>query len=361
MVYLIKQFRDQYATRSTDIGTLPDIEFTIKLTNDKPINKEPYPLSFHLSDILNKQILEYLKADLIEKSDSPYAFPMIMVKKPTRNNIEDWRPCVDYRELNKITVKDKYRIPAMRDLYRKLGGNKIFSSFDLKSAYHHIPIKKEDRYKTAFITDQGQVYQWKRMAFGFTNAPAVFQRAMDNIFKDLDFVVVYLDDIIVCSKTEEEHIRHLQIVFSLFAKHNLKLRLQKCEFFQTELKYLGIVVTKDGIHCDQGYVDQVLKFKKPENVKEIERFIGMVTWLGRFIPNLSKLTSSLNKLRKKNTDFIWNDEHERSYRSILAAVQNAKVLRHPDLNAVFCSNRCIRFCNWSSIITRSWEWNFRTS
>ena len=132
-----------------------------------------------------------------------------------------------------------------------MGGNGAFSAFDVTSACHHVIIAEQDRHKTTFITDKGKVYQWKRLCFGFTNAPACFQRAMDSIFEDLDFVVVYLDDIIVCSKTEEEHIEHLKLVFERIRKFNLKLKLEKCKFFQKELKYLCMVVTRNGVSCDQ--------------------------------------------------------------------------------------------------------------
>ena len=335
VVQLLREYRSNYAKTATDVGTIPDLEFKIDLTSDKPISKDPYPLSYDLSDEVSKQCKKLEDAGFIQSAESPYAFPVLMVKKPTRNNIPEWRMCIDYRELNAITIKDKYKVPAIRDLYRKLGGNGVFSSFDLKSAYHHIPIAEKDQAKTAFITDKGQTYVWKRLCFGFTNAPACFQRAMDKIFEDLDFVVVYLDDIIVCSKTEKEHIKHLEIVLQRIRKFNLKLRLQKCKFFQKELKYLGMIVTKDGVRADQDYVSQILKFRRPTNVKEIERFIGMVTWLSKFIPNLSKLTSKINELRKKDAEFIWTLDHDRYFEAILAAVQNAKVLRHPDLSKPF--------------------------
>ena len=139
---------------------------------------------------------------MIRPSKSQFAWPVILVPKPTRKGKREWRMCVDVRGLNAMTIKDKYRIPSMRELYRRLSGNTIFSNFDLRSAYYHIPIKEEDRHKTAFIADDGKLWEWNRMAFGFCNAPAVFQRAMDKVFEGLDFVVVYLDDIIVCSKNE---------------------------------------------------------------------------------------------------------------------------------------------------------------
>ena len=178
------------------------------------------------------------------------------------------------------------------------------------------------------------VYEWCRMSFGFCNAPAMFQRVMDQIFEGLDYVVIYLDDIIVCSKNEKEHIQHLKEVFRRLEEFNIKLRLEKCRFFQNEIKYLGIIVNEHGISCDPKYVDQILQLKKPSNVKEVERFIGMVTWLGRFIPNLSKLTAKINELKGKKV-FEWTEEHDRHFEAIQRAVSNTKLLRHPDLSKKF--------------------------
>ena len=335
MIYSDKA-KERNSKNSRDIGTIPGIEFKIELKpGSQPVAKKPYPMSYDQSKIVRDQVSQLHDDKIVRRSSSQFAWPVILVPKPTRKGIQEWRMCVDVRGLNAMTVKDKYRIPSMRDLYRRLSGNKIFSNFDLRSAYYHIPIREEDKHKTAFITDDGQLWEWNRMAFGFCNAPAVFQRAMDEVFKDLEFVVVYLDDIIVCSKTEREHLRHLKLVYERLHKYQLKLRIEKCKFFMRELKFLGIIVNADGIRCDPGYVNEVLKFKRPANVKEIERFIGMITWLGRFIPNLSKLTAKLNELRKKDKGFTWTSEHDRHFEAILRAVSEAKLLRHPDIHKPF--------------------------
>ena len=336
MEKMIQENKSRYATSSADTGRIPDEEFEIKIKPDtNPYHSKPYPHSYKHTDEIERQCQELLQAGFIRRSKSEWASPVIMVPKPTRKGKKEWRMCVDYRGLNQRTIKDRYRIPSMRDLYRKLRGNQVFSNFDLRSGYYHVSIKEEDRHKTAFITDGG-IYEWCRMSFGFCNAPATFQRIMDRIFAGLDFVVIYLDDIIVCSKNEQEHLHHLQQVFSRLQEYNIKLRLEKCKFFQEEIKYLGIIVNKDGIKCDANYVDQILKFKKPTNSKEVERFIGMVTWLGRFIPNLSKITAKINELKGKNEqDFIWTEEHNRYFDAIIAAVADAKILRHPDLTKPF--------------------------
>ena len=155
---IIKSNTGRYALDFNDIGTIPNTEFKIELKPDaEPVQKNPYPLSFKLSDEVERQSQELYKAGIIEPSESEFASPVIMVPKPTRNGTEEWRMCIDLRALNDITIKDKYRIPTMRDLYRKLSGKKIFSAFDLRSGYYHIPIRPQDKHKTAFITDQGKM------------------------------------------------------------------------------------------------------------------------------------------------------------------------------------------------------------
>ena len=273
---LIKENITSCAKNAADIGTIPNEKFTIKLQKGaQPFCAKPYPHSYEHSDQIATQVAELQEVDIVTISHSEWAAPVIMVPKPTRNGKREWRMCIDYRGLNKRTIKDKYRIPSMKDLYRKLMGNKIFSNIDLRSGYYHIPIAEEDQHKTAFITDEG-LYEWKRMAFGFTNAPAVFQRAMDRVFKGLPFVIVYLDDIIICSKNEKEHMRHIKLVFERIRKFKLKLRLIKCRFFQREIKYLGVIVNEHGVSGDPEYIRKVLQLKQPTNSKEVERCIGMI-------------------------------------------------------------------------------------
>ena len=145
------------------------------------------------------------------------------------------------------------------------------------------------------------------LPMGLVNAPAVFQRAMDHIFKGLKFVKIYLDDILIVSKTEQEHLQHITEVFRRFAEYNIKLRIDKCKFFQTELKYLGHIINRNGIRPDTKYIDKIIKLKEPTNKKEVERFLGMVQWLAKFCPNLSKYTEPISKLKRKNYSFTWDD------------------------------------------------------
>ena len=333
---MIEGHIDNYAKDATDVGTIPGEEFKIELKpGTESIHAKPYPLPYKHAEEVEEQIQKLMDAGFITTSESAWASPTIVVPKPTRNGKKEYRMCIDYRELNNCTVKDRYNIPSMRDLYRKLRGNRIFSNFDLRSGYHHIPIRKEDQHKTAFITDSG-LYEWRRLTFGFCNAPAMFQRAMDRIFKGLEFVVIYLDDVIVCSRNEQEHLEHLKIVFGRISKYKLKLRLIKCRFFQKEIKYLGLIVNKDGIQCDKSYAEKLVQMRVPQNGKELERFLGMVNWLGRFIPNLSKLTGHFSKIKnKKEEEFKWGEKEDILFEALKEAIRKTNILRHPDFEKPF--------------------------
>lgn len=322
-----------YAAHMADIGVIPGIEFEIKLKPDaQPFHSRPYPHSREKAIDSRRQIQELLAGRFVRVSESSWASPYTMVPKPTRKGKKEWRMAVDYRGLNSRTVKNRYPIPSMRDLYAKLRGGRVFSCLDLRSGYHHIAIKKEDQHKTAFITEYG-LFEWTRMSFGFSNAPSVFQRAMDMVFGDMQEVLIYLDDIVISTATEEDHIRVLKEVFARLKKHGMTLRLIKCKFFQTEVKYLGMICNKNGIRCDEEYVKKVLTFKAPTTIKELERYLGMVAWLGRFIPNLSRLTAKLTSMGKKT--FVWSEEHQRHFEAIQRAVHSTKLLRHPDLSRRF--------------------------
>ena len=319
----------RYAAHLADVGVLPNVEFEIKLTpNARPFHSRPYPLSYEKSLDSRRQLTELLAGGFIRVSESPWAAPYTMVPKPTRKGKREWRMAVDYRGLNKVTIKNRYPIPSMRDLYSKLRGARVFSCLDLRSGYHHVRIKREDQAKTAFITEYG-LFEWTRMSFGFANAPSVFQRAMDAVFGDMEQVIVYIDDIVIATETEEEHMTVLLEVFRRLRKHSMTLRLIKCKFFQSSVKYLGMIVDADGVRCDDEYCRRVLTFTAPTSIKEVERYLGLIGWLGRFIPNLSKLTEKLTSMGK--TTFEWSDDHQRHFDAIQRAVHAVKLLRHPDL------------------------------
>ena len=281
-----------------------------------PFKYAPYKTSYEQMDEISKQIDKLSEANFIRPSQSSYASPVLMVpKKVIGDNKLEWRMCIDYRRLNSMTIKDRYPLPNIQSIYRKFAGNKIFSSLDLRHAYHHIQIRPEDRHKTAFITHKG-LFEWNRMTFGFVNAPAAFQRAVNYIFRNLDYVIVYLDDILILSKTPEEHIEHLREVFKRLSEYDMKLRIDKCKFFQKQLKYLGFILNADGITPDPEYIKKVIDLHEPTDKPSLLRVIGMIQWLRRYIPRLSDHLYPITRLTRKNIPFSWNDECKHAFRNI---------------------------------------------
>ena len=327
--------KERVSTAWNDTGKLPGITLKLDLKpNAKAFKYAPYKTSYQHQDEIESQTKQLLEAKFIRESNSNYASPVLMVPKKKVDGVMEWRMCIDYRMLNSMTIKDLYPLPNIQELYRKFAGKQLFSSIDLRHAYHHIEIREEDKYKTAFITHQG-LYEWNRMTFGFSNAPAAFQRALNYIFKDLEYVIVYLDDILILSNNEEEHIEHIETVFNKLEEYNLKIRLGKCLFFQKELKYLGFILNAEGVRPDPEYIQKVMTLKEPQGKPDLLHMIGMIQWLHRYIPRLSDYLWPLTRMTKKGVKFLWDDTCKAAFSKILYLLKHAKLLRHPDLNKKF--------------------------
>ena len=333
---LTKRYQSTIAKSWADCGKIQGVYLKLDLKpGAKPFKYAPYRTSYAQIDEQNKQCQQLLEAGFIRPSNSNFASPVLMVpKKIVGDNPLEWRMCIDYRRLNSMTVKDHYPLPNIQSIYRRFAGNNYFSSLDLRHAYHHVEIRPEDRHKTAFITHRG-LFEWNRMTFGFSNAPAAFQRAINYIFRDLDFVIIYLDDILVLSKTAKEHVKHLRIVFQRLLEYNLKLRIDKCKFFAKELKYLGFILDAQGIRPDPEYVDKIIELKPPTDKSGLKRVLGMINWLHRYIPRLSDFTWPLSQMTRKDVKFDWNDECKEAFAKIKQLVKNAQMLRHPDMTKPF--------------------------
>jgi hypothetical protein len=262
-----------------------DIEFTIQLQpGTTPISKRPYRMPpVELAELKN-QLQELLDKGFIRPSTSPWGCPALFVKKKD----ESLSLCIDYRPLNAVTIKNKYHLPRIDVLFDQLVGAKVFSKIDLRSGYHQIKIRASDIPKTAFSTRYG-LYEYLVMSFGLTNAPAYFMYLMNSIFMPgLDkFMVVFIDDILVYSKNEEEHAGHLHIVLQRLREHRLYAKLSKCDFWLKEIKFLGHTISQAGIAVDLDKVQEVMNWKPPTIVRQIRSFLGLADYYRRFIPDFS--------------------------------------------------------------------------
>ena len=227
------------------------------------------------------------------------------------------RMVVDYRALNEVTIKNKYPLPMINDLFDQLQGAKVFSKIDLRSGYHQLKIREKDIPKTAFTTRYG-LYEYTVMSFGLTNAPAYFMSMMNKVFMEyLDkFVVVFIDDIMVYSKNEEEHKEHLRLVLEKLREHQLYAKFSKCEFWLKEVGFLGHVISGEGIAVDPSKVQSVTEWLAPTSVSEIRSFLGLAGYYRRFIENFSKIAKPMTELLKKDTKFKWTEECEVSFQEL---------------------------------------------
>jgi hypothetical protein len=244
--------------------------------------------------------------------------------------------CVDYRSLNEVTIKNKYPLPRIDDLFDQLRGAYVFSKIDLCSGYHQLKICASDIPKTAFTT-RYDLYEYTVMSFGLTNAPAYFMYMMNKVFMEyLDkFVVVFIDDILVFSRTEEEHDEHMRLVLQKLREHKLYAKRSKCEFWLKEVSFLGYVVSNGGISVDPGKVKDVLNWKTPTDVGEIHSFLGLAGYYKRFIEGFSKLAKPMTALLEKNAKFVWSDKCQVSFEELKKRFTITPVLILPDLSKKF--------------------------
>ena len=242
-----------------------------------------------------------MEDDIISESRSPWASPVVLVRKKDGST----RFCVDYRKLNQITIRDSYPLPRIDDCLNALGGNLYFSTLDLMSGYWQIRMAPEDINKTAFIINDG-LYEFNVMPFGLSNAPATFQRYMDMVLAGLKWqcLLVYLDDICIFSKSFEEHIENLTSTFNRLQNYNLKLKPSKCFLFQQEFKYLGHIVSKDGIRTDPDKIRALVEMPAPKNLHELRSFLGSCNYLRKFIDKFSIKCAPLYCLTRLGSKFI---------------------------------------------------------
>jgi hypothetical protein len=278
------------------------------------------------------QIVELQDKGFIRPSSSPWGGPVLFVEKKD----ETQRMCVDYRSLNEVTIKNKYPLPRIEDVFDQMKGVGVFLKIDLRSGYHQLKIRESDISKIAFRTRYG-LYEYTVMSFGLTNAPAYFMYLMNKVFIEyLDkFVVVFIHDILIFSKTEEEHEKHLRLVLEKLRSNQLYSKFSKCEFWLTEVAFLRYVISVGGVSVDPGKVRDVLNWMPPTNVLEIQSFLGLAGYYRRFIKDFSKIANPMMKLLKKNKAFEWIEECQTSFEELKKHLTSAPVLVLPDLTKKF--------------------------
>ncbi|XP_071900882.1 uncharacterized protein [Coffea arabica] len=327
-VPIVSEYPDVFPDELVTLPPEREIEFKIDLLpGASPISKTPYRMAPAELKELKLQLQDLLERGFIRESGSPWGAPVLFVKKKDGT----LRLCIDYRGLNNMTIKNKYPLPHIDELFDQLQGAVVFSKLDLRQGYYQLLIKQEDVPKTAFNSRYGH-FEFAVMPFGLTNAPAAFMDLMHRVFKPyLDrFVVVFIDDILVYSKTREEHEQHLKLVLQTLRDHQLYAKFSKCEFWLEKISFLGHVISKEGITVDPAKVEAVAEWKRPENPTEIRSFLGLAGYYRRFIKDFSKLAGPLTDLTKKNGRFVWDTRCETSFQELKRRLTRAPVLALPN-------------------------------
>ncbi|GBG84873.1 hypothetical protein CBR_g39335 [Chara braunii] len=323
VVQLLDEFADIFESPT---GVVPDRPISHKIilkAGAVPPKGCIYRMSEEELTVLRAQLDDLLDKGWICPSSSPYGAPVLFVRKKNK----DLRLCIDYRKLNAQTVKNAGPLPRIDDLLERLGDAKYFSKLDLKSGYHQISIRPNDRYKSAFKTRYGH-FEWVVVPFRLTNAPTTFQATMTNEFRAMldRFVLVYLDDILVYSRSLEDHLEHLRRVLETLRRAKYKANRDKCEFAQQELEYLGHFVTPEGISPLSDKIQAIQKWPDPRNVMDVRSFLGLAGYYQRFIKGYSKIAAHLTKLQCEDRPFDFGEDAWESFLALKAALLSAEVL-----------------------------------
>jgi hypothetical protein len=328
---IIGKYDHVFAKDKNDLGFNDDLRFEINTGEEKPIKSRAYRVPYSQKENVNSMIDEMLDNKIISKSFSAWASPIVIVKKKDGTD----RFCVDYRKLNAITVKDNYPVPLIEETLDALRSSCYFTSLDLASGYWQKALDDKAKEKTAFFSEKG-LFQFGVLPFGLSNAVSFFQRSMENILDGLSNSKAYLDDVLTHSRSFEEHVVHLELVFKRLEEANLKVKPSKCLFASRETKFLGFDISIEGIRPCEEKFEAIKNYPVPCNQKKIKKFLGLASYYRKFIRNYSNIVDPINKLLKKGTKFIWSKECQESFEKIISMLIDPPILSFPDLNREFC-------------------------
>ncbi|GJW60726.1 putative reverse transcriptase domain-containing protein [Tanacetum coccineum] len=327
-VPIIRDFPEVFPDDLPGLPPPRQVEFRIELVpGAAPVARAPYRLAPSELKELSDQLKELSEKGFIRPSSSPWGAPVLFVKKKDGS----FRMCIDYRELNKLTVKNRYPLPRIDDLFDQLQGSSVYSKIDLRSGYHQLRIREEDIPITAFRTRYGH-FEFQVMPFGLTNAPAVFMDLMNRVCKPyLDkFVIVFIDDILIYSKSKEEHEEHLKIILGLLKKEKLYAKFLKCDFWLDSVQFLGHVINSEGVHVDPSKIEAIKNWTTPSTPTEVRQFLGLAGYYRRFIEEFSLIAKPLTKLTQKNKKYEWGEDEEEAFQILKQKLCSAPILALPE-------------------------------
>ena len=349
---LIIKFKKIFMANDWDIGRTNLIKHEIKTTG-KPINIKPRRQPEHLQAKLDEAIKNLEENEIIRRCNSPWNTPLVCVWKKDTDSI---RLCMDFRQLNQISERQAFPMPNMEELMDKLHGTKYFSTIDLGNAYYQVELEKESQEKTAFSTKSGQ-FCFRRMPFGIASAPGTFQELMTKVLQPIKKgTSVYLDDILIATQTIEEHYKVLGEVFQQIEKANLRIKPSKCKFLRDEVKFLGHVVNREGIHTDPDKIKAIEGFQRPNCMKNLRSFLGICNYYRRFINGYSKKARALEGLCGSNKDkLVWTDSCELAFNDMKKSLITAPILAFPNFNKEFILDTDASFDSIGAVLSQVGE------
>ena len=332
LLSLLEEYKDCFAVNPKKPSATPTGTHVIEtIPGARPHKAKRYRMSPQQEEETNRQAEEMLQNGIIQPSNSPWAHNVILVKKRDGST----RFVIDYRPINEATVKDAYPMPNIREIVDKMKGSKFFCKMDMASAYWSVPIREEDREKTAFMTPRG-LYEMCVTGYGLCNSQATYQRVMDKALDGVDSAASFVDDVSTFNASFEEMLVTLRETLERLRAANLQMRCDKCKFGYTEIDYVGYHISSQGLSPIYDNVKAVLEFPAPTNRKELERFLGMAGYYREFLPRMAELAHPLNRLRKKGQPFAWTAECESSFQEIKKCLASPPVLAFPDWKSPFC-------------------------
>ncbi|XP_050314887.1 uncharacterized protein LOC126749236 [Anthonomus grandis grandis] len=334
---LIRKFEKVLHKPGDKLTFSNQVKHKINTTDEIPVYTKSYRYPHILKQEIDNQIEQMLDDEMIRPSNSPWSSPVwIVPKKADVTGKKKWRIVIDYRKLNEKTIGDRYPIPNITDILDKLGRCNYFTTIDLASGFHQIEMDPESIPKTAFNVEHGH-YEYVRMPFGLKNAPATFQRAMDNVLRGLlgKICLVYMDDIIIFSTSLQEHLNNLKLVFERLLSFNMKIQLDKCEFLKKDVEFLGHIITAEGVKPNPRKIEAIKNFKIPNTPKEIKSFLGLVGYYRKFIKDFAKITKPLTNCLKKNVKIIHDKAFRTAFNLCKNILTNDPILQYPDFHKPF--------------------------
>ena len=360
---LCDEYGEAFSKNNEDIGRTKLVKMDIDTGDSPPVSSRPYTLPLKHYEWVQREIESLERAGVITKSMSKCASPIVVVpKKSAPGEPPKRRLCVDFRKVNELQQevitagKTKGQIsihplPKIDEMYAKLKGAKVFSTIDLRSGYHHIALGKSSRAKTASVMPFGK-YEFLMVPFGLAQAPAYFQLLMNKVLKGLKFAMMYLDDIIIFSQDGSQRLEHLEIVFSCLQEAGLKMKRSKCDFFKSEIHYLGQLISPEGISPLPNKLDSIKHMPVPNSTKEIKQFLGLTGYYRKFVPRFADISRPLTTLTKKDVKFEWTSAYQKSFELLKEALCGEPVLKYADTSKLHTLYTDASKYGWAGVLTQ---------